>query len=112
MFEWIFARGPIKPLPEVKVELEEVESPSWSVPYDIQPLRERLAGLPATDPLFPLLMGWFDAWAVMGAETRVSADHAAHQFVGQMNALANVKDDFRALWANAHQADGGKVRGN
>lgn len=111
MFNW-FAGINVPNMPEVKVELEAVDSPRWSVPYDIQPLRERLAGLPATDPLFPLLMGWFDAWAVLGAETRVSADHAAHQFVGQMNALANVKADFRALWANTHQADGGNVKGN
>lgn len=91
-------------LPKITCDWGRPEAlPGWSLPYNVQPLRERLAGLDSKDPLYPLLMGWLDAWAVMAADTRVSADHAAHQFVGQMNMIANIKSDLRGLWAETHR---------
>jgi len=91
-----------KLLMKLRGQAAEREHQGWSHSYDVAQLRARLARLPADDELLPLLTGYLDACAAANADTRVSADHAAHQFVGQMNMLANLKRDVEELWASAH----------
>lgn len=74
----------------------------WSHPYDVTALRARLAALAPDDPLHPLLLGYLDHCTVTWSDTRVTADDAAHQFVGRLNALADLRTDFQRLWAETH----------
>jgi hypothetical protein len=76
---------------------------SWSRPYDMKQLKGRLAGLAHDDALLPLLLGYLDAHAVAHADTKVSADLAAHQFVGRLNMLADLKHDLEQVWREAHE---------
>lgn len=73
----------------------------WSQTYDIGPLKQRLAGLDKTDPLYPLLLGFLDAQIVALADAKVSAD-AAQQFVGRQNMCADLKQELRSLWLQSH----------
>lgn len=79
---------------------------SWSLPYDPAPLKARLAALDAADPLYPLLLGFLDSTIVVQAETRVSPDAGAHQFVGRQNAVSELRGDLERLWAETHQKKG------
>lgn len=75
----------------------------WARPYDMKQLKGRLAGLAHDDALLPLLLGYLDAHAVAHADTKVSADLAAHQFVGRLNMLADLKHDLEQVWREAHE---------
>jgi hypothetical protein len=77
-------------------------APLWSLPYDVTPLKRRLAQLPADDPLYPLLLGYLDACVVNHAGVPV-APELANQFVGKLHALDELRSDLRVLWDTAHQ---------
>lgn len=76
--------------------------PRWSEPYDVTALKARLALLPTDDKLFPLVLGYFDACIVGHAGIKVPPD-MANQLAGKLNALDELRTDFRALWLQAHQ---------
>lgn len=75
----------------------------WSHPYDVQALRNRLAGFDAKDPLFPLLIGFLDAQIVANAEAQLSSDATA-QFAGRMKMLADLKAELANVWRQSHPA--------
>ena len=79
----------------------ETNPPLWSLPYDVTALKQRLAQLPPDDPLYPLLLGYLDACVVNHADARVTTDQA-NQFVGRLNALADLRTDLHKLWREAH----------
>ncbi len=68
----------------------------------VAPLRQRLAELPKTVPLYPLF-GLLDAHCVAQADTRVSPDAATHQFVGRLNILADLRAEVVQPWKSAHE---------
>lgn len=72
------------------------------IPLDKVALKQRLAALDKTDPLFPLLLGWLDAQIVAQADGRVSEDMAA-QFIGRLNMCADLKQEWRNVWLEAHR---------
>ena len=85
-------------------------SPLWSEPYDVTALKARLALLPADDKLFPLVLGYFDACIVGHAGIKVPPE-MANQLAGKLNALDELRTDFRALWLQAHQPPKEKKQG-
>lgn len=74
----------------------------WSKPYDVAALKQRLGQLPPDDPLYPLLLGYLDACVINHADVKVSPE-MANQLVGKINALAELRSDFKTLWTVAHQ---------
>lgn len=79
-----------------------VRLPQWSQPYDVEPLKRRLAQLPPDDALHGLLLGYFDAAIVGHAGLKVAPD-MANQLAGKLNALDELRTDFAHLWHVAHQ---------
>jgi hypothetical protein len=81
--------------------LGKTSAPGWEHPYDVQGLRNRLAGLDAKDPLFPLLLGFLDAQIVAAAEAQLSSDATA-QFAGRLKAFADTKAELANVWRQSH----------
>ena len=73
-------------------------SSGWSVPYDVKPLKQRLAALAVDDPLHPLLAGYIHHAIVAGAGTLVGPDEgSAQRFVGRQNQLDDLARDWNKL---------------
>ena len=76
---------------------------TWSLPYDPEPLRRRLAELPPTDALFPLLTAFLDATIVSQSTVRVADSASAQQLAGRLNMVADLKADWQTLWVDTHK---------
>lgn len=79
------------------------KKPELNLPFDVAPLKRRLAALAVDDPLHALLKGYLHACMVGNAAVLTESDADATKLVGRQNMLTDLVADWEELWRDAHQ---------